>query len=89
MGEDTGRAYQLGDIVEVKLVEAIPTAGALRFELLTEGRLIGIKPSGARHKSFRTRGRGKPGSRGGPKRKTTASKAGKRQPAGRSKRAKR
>ncbi len=88
VGEDTGRAYQLGDNVEVKLVEAIPTAGALRFEILTEGRQIGIKPSGARHKSFRTRGRGKPGAHGGPKRKKTTAKGGKRKPAGRSRRTK-
>jgi len=44
VGEDTGLAYQLGDPVEVRLVEAIPTAGALRFDMLSEGRHIGIKP---------------------------------------------
>ena len=44
VGEDTGAAFQLGDSVEVKLVEAIPTAGALRFEMLSEGRTIGGKP---------------------------------------------
>jgi ribonuclease R len=38
VGEKTGEAYRLGDTVEVKLVEAIPTAGALRFEMLTEGK---------------------------------------------------
>ncbi|MBM6579260.1 ribonuclease R [Microvirga sp. BT689] len=37
-GEDTGETYRLGDKVEVKLVEAAPVAGALRFELLTKGR---------------------------------------------------
>ena len=31
------RRYRLGDRVEVKLVEAAPVAGALRFELLSEG----------------------------------------------------
>ena len=36
-GERTGETYRLGDQVEVKLVEAAPVAGALRFELLTEG----------------------------------------------------
>jgi ribonuclease R len=42
VGEDTGAAYQLGDPVEVRLVEAIPTAGALRFEMLSQGhRLAG------------------------------------------------
>ena len=38
IGERTGETYRLGDRVEVKLVEAAPVAGALRFELLSEGR---------------------------------------------------
>jgi ribonuclease R len=38
IGERTREAYRLGDRVEVKLVEAIPVAGALRFEILSEGR---------------------------------------------------
>ena len=37
VGERSGEAYRLGDTVEVKLVEAIPTAGALRFEMLSPG----------------------------------------------------
>jgi ribonuclease R len=32
--------YRLGDVVDVRLVEAAPVAGALRFELLSEGRVI-------------------------------------------------
>jgi hypothetical protein len=32
----------------VRLVEAIPSAGALRFELLSEGRMIGVKPARGR-----------------------------------------
>ena len=48
MGEDTGLAYRLGDPVEVRLVEAIPTAGALRFEMLSEGRSIGAATKGRR-----------------------------------------
>jgi ribonuclease R len=32
-----GRMYRLGDTVQVRLVEAIPSAGALRFELLSPG----------------------------------------------------
>ena len=47
IGEDTGLAYRLGDLVEVRLVEAIPTAGALRFEMLSEGRSIGGRPKAA------------------------------------------
>jgi ribonuclease R len=38
IGRRTGETYRLGDGVTVKLVEATPVAGALRFELLSEGR---------------------------------------------------
>ncbi|GJD33426.1 Ribonuclease R [Methylobacterium aerolatum] len=38
VGERTGETFRLGDQVEVRLVEAAPVAGALRFELLSEGR---------------------------------------------------
>ncbi|MGP9821872.1 ribonuclease R [Salinarimonas sp. NSM] len=37
VGARTGETFRLGDTVEVKLVEAAPIAGALRFELLSEG----------------------------------------------------
>ena len=55
VGEDTGLAYRLGDPVEVRLVEAIPSAGALRFEMLSEGRSIGARPKGARRPSDKGR----------------------------------
>jgi ribonuclease R len=38
IGDHTGESYRLGDKVTVKLVEAAPVAGALRFEILSEGR---------------------------------------------------
>lgn len=38
VGSRSGEGYRLGDIVEVKLLEVIPSAGALRFEMLTPGR---------------------------------------------------
>jgi len=38
VGTRSGTTYRLGDRVTVKLVEAAPIAGALRFELLSEGR---------------------------------------------------
>jgi ribonuclease R len=38
VGARSGESYRLGDRVTVKLVEAAPVAGALRFELLSEGR---------------------------------------------------
>ncbi|RYE87356.1 MAG: ribonuclease R, partial [Hyphomicrobiales bacterium] len=37
IGDRTGEMFRLGDTVEVKLIEAAPVAGALRFELLSEG----------------------------------------------------
>jgi ribonuclease R len=39
VGSRSGETYRLGDRVSVKLVEAAPVAGALRFELLSEGRI--------------------------------------------------
>ncbi|WP_429808811.1 ribonuclease R [Ensifer sp. B1-9] len=64
-GEKTGLGYRLGDPVRVKLVEAVPLAGALRFEMLSEGRKM---PTATRsfHKSGRrdrTGARKKPGTR--------------------------
>jgi ribonuclease R len=67
VGEDTGLGYRLGDTVEVRLVEAIPTAGALRFEMLSEGRSLGARPKGARPRSDKAHPRGykgKPKGRG-------------------------
>jgi ribonuclease R len=45
VGSASGESYRLGDRVTVKLVEAVPLAGGLRFELLSEGR----PDSAARH----------------------------------------
>jgi ribonuclease R len=64
VGDSTGETFRLGDRVEVRLVEAAPVAGALRFELLSDGRHG--KPSQVR------RGRGLHGGRfgrqsGGPR----------------------
>jgi ribonuclease R len=62
-GRETGLGYRLGDAVEVRLVEAVPLAGALRFEMLSEGRKM---PAGARSFHKAKSGRAKPGTR--PKR---------------------
>lgn len=35
-GERSGKGFRLGDTVTVKLVEALPVAGALRFEMVSE-----------------------------------------------------
>jgi len=52
VGRHSGETYRLGDSVTVKLVEAAPVAGALRFELLSEARR-GVAPRHARHEPRR------------------------------------
>ena len=44
IGERSGEMYQLGDRVEVKLVETTPVSGGLRFEMVSPGR-AGKAPS--------------------------------------------
>ena len=44
IGEKTGQAFQMGQIVEVKLIEAAPVAGSLLFEMLSEGKKTGKLP---------------------------------------------
>ncbi|UXN07807.1 ribonuclease R [Bartonella sp. HY761] len=36
VGERSQKGFQMGDVVSVRLVEALPVAGALRFEMLTK-----------------------------------------------------
>ncbi len=43
VGNHSGETHRLGDRVAVKLVEAAPVAGALRFELLSEGRIVATR----------------------------------------------
>jgi ribonuclease R len=59
VGEETGETYRVGQHVELKLVEANPASGALRFEL-PEGKFAG-RPSGAPQRRDRVRGGGKRG----------------------------
>ena len=40
IGTRSGAMHRLGDVVDVRLVEAAPVAGALRFELLSEGQVL-------------------------------------------------
>jgi ribonuclease R len=59
VGERSGETHRLGDRVEVRLVEAVPVAGALRFELLSAGRLEPgqrKKPARATHGRAKTSG---------------------------------
>jgi ribonuclease R len=50
VGSRSGAMHRLGDVVDVRLVEAAPVAGALRFELLSEGQVI---PRGRKRDSGR------------------------------------
>ena len=38
VGQRTGETFQMGDTVQVKLVEAAPVKGGLRFDMVSEGR---------------------------------------------------
>ncbi|HEX2020153.1 MAG TPA: ribonuclease R [Aurantimonas sp.] len=40
VGERSGHGYRLGDAVEIRLVEALPLAGSMQFEMLTEPRKL-------------------------------------------------
>jgi ribonuclease R len=62
VGSRSGAMHRLGDVVDVRLVEAAPVAGALRFELLSEGQVI-------------PRGRKRDGRREGSRAQATPSKA--------------
>ncbi|MET3897249.1 ribonuclease R [Devosia sp. UYZn731] len=59
IGDRTGEKFTLGDNVTVRLLEAAPVAGALRFELLSEG--VRGNPSSAKRSGKR------PSSSYGPK----------------------
>jgi ribonuclease R len=50
VGSRSGAMHRLGDVVDVRLVEAAPVAGALRFELLSEGQ---VAPRGRRREPGR------------------------------------
>jgi ribonuclease R len=53
IGSRTGEMHRLGDIVTVRLVEAAPLAGALRFELLRETAPRQRRPRSAKAKRAR------------------------------------
>jgi ribonuclease R len=54
IGSRSGAMHRLGDVVDVRLVEAAPVAGALRFELLSEGQVM---PRGGSRDGRRARSR--------------------------------
>ena len=65
VGERTGQTYTMGDHVQVQLVEALPFAGSLRFEMLSEGtKGKAGQRAFPKHKGRRRRPTGHP--KGGP-----------------------
>jgi ribonuclease R len=60
VGDNTGETFRIGDDVRVRLVEAAPIAGALRFELVSDGSR-GVPSSGGRGRKGPSTGRGKAG----------------------------
>jgi ribonuclease R len=81
VGTRSGAMHRLGDVVDVRLVEAQPIAGALRFELLSEGQTVprsGRFPQGNRRAGKRP-GRSPPEKKRKPEKKSgKAGKGGKR-----------
>jgi ribonuclease R len=84
IGSRSGATHRLGDVVDVRLVEAQPIAGALRFELLSEGEfaprerrrdVAKLRDAQAR-RATRKKGRKQPGKKFG--KKSGNSKRGKR-----------
>ena len=57
VGKRTGETFSLGTDVEVRLVEAIPSAGALRFEMLSEGKKGRLSTMGGARKRLPRRRR--------------------------------
>ena len=64
VGTRTGTVYRLGDTVEVRLMEAAPVAGALRFEIAGGGQKQGRRGSD-RPRSPGSQGKGTQGKTGG------------------------
>ena len=80
VGSRSGAMHRLGDVVDVRLVEAAPVAGALRFELLSEGKVNprGRQRHGGRESSSREASRAQARTYPGrsPERKSGKSKPG-------------
>jgi ribonuclease R len=62
IGERSGETFQLGDPVDVRLIEVAPVSGGLRFEMVSEGRrgkpLPRRSPQTSAHRTGRSRKRG-------------------------------
>ena len=77
IGERTGERFALGDPVEVQLLESAPMAGALRFEITSEGKMGA--PLSGRKSNSRTRSHKRSGQRGRTKTKRAVQKSRRKQ----------
>ncbi|TAK49206.1 MAG: ribonuclease R [Xanthobacteraceae bacterium] len=57
IGDRSGEMHRLGDAVEVRLVEAAPVAGALRFEMLSQGTPVRLQAGASKGQNKGKRGR--------------------------------
>jgi ribonuclease R len=57
VGERTGESFRLGDKVDVRLAEVNPAAGALRFEMLSDGRFSAALAKAGRKRGVKAKGR--------------------------------
>jgi len=73
IGQRSGAMHRLGDVVDVRLVEAAPVAGALRFELLTEADVL--VPRQRRRPGTAAKVKSKPASKSGKRAKKEAAQA--------------
>jgi ribonuclease R len=82
IGRRSGETYRLGDSVIVKLIEAAPVAGALRFELVSDGRFDGPRRSSyqdeRQHYRRNKDGRREDRSKGGKRKKQRKNKGKRR-----------
>ena len=81
IGSRSGAMHRLGDVVDVRLVEAAPVAGALRFELLSEGQVIPRGRKRDRRDERRSRAQAHPGR--SPRKKDRKTGQGQEAPANR------
>ncbi len=58
IGERTGERFRIGDQVEVRLMEAVPLAGSLRFEMLSKGEMTKPIGRGRPKRSFGKKSKG-------------------------------
>src|SRR6202008_1797230 len=82
VGSRSGAMHRLGDVVDVRLVEAQPIAGALRFELLSEGKASKAPiPRGRKHERLarnQSRAKDDRGSKPRQKKRKPEKKSGKK-----------